>query len=68
MVHSCVLTFMYVHTYSAGVGRTGTFICIDIVLEQVKKENKVDIAGTINKLRHQRMKMVQTPVRSIKYM
>ena len=45
------------------MGRTGTFICIDIVLEQVKKENKVDIAGTINKLRHQRMKMVQTPVR-----
>ena len=58
----------YVHdfyTCSAGVGRTGTFICIDIVLEQVKKENKVDIAGTINKLRHQRMKMVQTPVRPI---
>ena len=60
-VHSSALTIL--RTCSAGVGRTGTFICIDIVLEQVKKENKVDIAGTINKLRHQRMKMVQTPVR-----
>ena len=48
---------------SAGVGRTGTFICIDHVLEQIKKEEVVDIAGAINKMRHQRMKMVQTVVR-----
>ena len=48
--------------YSAGVGRTGAFICIDNVLEQIKKEHVVDIAGAINKMRHQRMKMVQTPV------
>ena len=50
--------------FSAGVGRTGTFICIDYVLEQVKKENMVDIAGAINKMRHQRMLMVQTSVSS----
>ena len=48
--------------FSAGVGRTGTFITIDCVLEQVEKEHVVDIAGTINKLRHQRMRMVQTVV------
>ncbi len=47
---------------SAGVGRTGTFICIDSVLEKIKKERVVDIAGVINKMRYQRMKMVQTPV------
>ena len=47
---------------SAGVGRSGTFICIDNVLEQIKKEEVVDIAGAINKMRHQRMKMVQTVV------
>ncbi|CAI8052760.1 Receptor-type tyrosine-protein phosphatase alpha [Geodia barretti] len=45
---------------SAGVGRTGTFITIDHVLEQVGKENVVDIPGVINKIRHQRMKLVQT--------
>ena len=47
---------------SAGVGRTGTFITIDHVLEQVKKENVVDIPGVINRIRQQRMKLVQTVV------
>ena len=50
---------------SAGVGRTGTFICIDNVLDQIKKEEVVDIAGAINKMRHQRMKMVQTLVSDV---
>ena len=47
---------------SAGVGRTGTFITIDHVLEQVGKEGVVDIPGVINNIRHQRMKLVQTVV------
>ena len=47
---------------SAGVGRTGTLITIDRVLEQIEKEKVVDIAGTIEHLRNQRMKMVQSPV------
>ena len=44
------------------MGRTGTFITIDHVLEQVGKEGVVDIAGVINKIREQRMKLVQTVV------
>ena len=47
---------------SAGVGRTGTFITVDMALEQAKKEWKVDIAGIVTRLRQQRMKMVQTEV------
>ena len=47
---------------SAGVGRTGTFIAVDIALEQARRERVVDIAGIINRLREQRMKMVQTVV------
>ena len=53
-----------IHSFpsSAGVGRTGTFITIDHVLEQVEKEGVVDIPGVIQKIREQRMKMVQTVV------
>ena len=47
---------------SAGVGRTGTFIAIDNILEQIEKEQVVDIPGAITKIRQRRMKMVQTHV------
>ena len=47
---------------SAGVGRTGTLITVDRVLDQIAKEGLVDIAGVIQQLRNQRMKMVQNPV------
>ena len=47
---------------SAGVGRTGIFIAIDIALEQAEEKGWVDIAGIINRLREQRMLMVKTAV------
>ncbi|CAI8031810.1 Receptor-type tyrosine-protein phosphatase alpha [Geodia barretti] len=51
---------MIVHC-SSGVGRTGTLITIDCVLEQLKEEEKVvDIAGVIIHLRTQRMKLVES--------
>ena len=53
--------------YSAGVGRTGTFITIDMVLQQIENEGIIDIPKIINGLRQQRMKMVQTPVSMIIY-
>ena len=49
---------LFIH--SAGVGRTGTYIAIDNVLEQIEKEQVVDIPGAITKIRQKRMKMVQT--------
>ena len=48
---------------SAGVGRTGTFIALDLALEQANHKGEVDIPGIINRLRQQRMKMIQTVVR-----
>ena len=50
---------------SAGVGRTGTFITLDITLEQVNNEGKVDIGGIVTRLRQQRTQMVQTEVRLV---
>ena len=47
---------------SAGVGRTGTFIALDIALEQLEAEKVVDLTGVVNKMRTQRAKMVQTVV------
>ena len=52
---------------SAGVGRTGTLIALDIALEQINNERGVDISGIINNMREQRMKMVQTAVSASKY-
>ena len=48
--------------FSAGVGRTGTYITLDNVLDQIEAEGLVDIDGVITKARNQRMKMVQTKV------
>uniref|UniRef100_A0A1X7SJZ3 protein-tyrosine-phosphatase n=1 Tax=Amphimedon queenslandica TaxID=400682 RepID=A0A1X7SJZ3_AMPQE len=50
---------MLVHC-SAGVGRTGTFMAIDMGLQQAEKEGGIDIISIINRMRQQRMKMVQT--------
>jgi protein tyrosine phosphatase len=51
--------------FSAGVGRTGVFITLDTALCQAKEDERVDIIGIINNMRHQRMKMVQTLVRKV---
>ncbi|OWZ13799.1 Receptor-type tyrosine-protein phosphatase, partial [Phytophthora megakarya] len=61
---------------SAGIGRSGTFIAIDILLKQLHQvlqdesgeENAteaLDIASVVHRLRSQRPGMVQTPVRCV---
>lgn len=46
-----------------GVGRTGTFLLIDMILNKIVKEAKeIDLAATIEFLRDQRIEMVKSKV------
>ncbi|XP_015255524.1 PREDICTED: receptor-type tyrosine-protein phosphatase H-like [Cyprinodon variegatus] len=45
---------------SAGVGRTGTIIALDVLLQQLQREEKVGIKGFVEKMRRHRSHMVQT--------
>ena len=50
------------HHYSAGVGRTGTYIALDNAFNQIEAKGYVDIDGIIVEMRNQRMKMIQSKV------
>ncbi|KAM5237782.1 receptor-type tyrosine-protein phosphatase C [Ctenodactylus gundi] len=50
---------------SAGVGRTGTYIGIDAMLECLEAEGRVDVYGYVVKLRRQRCLMVQVEAQYI---
>lgn len=45
------------------MGRTGTFIVIDAMLDMMIAERKVDVFGFVTRIRAQRCQMVQTDVR-----
>ncbi|XP_062578186.1 tyrosine-protein phosphatase non-receptor type 7-like [Saccostrea cucullata] len=45
---------------SAGIGRTGTFIALDYLLEEGAAEQTIDVKGYVSSLRHQRGKSIQT--------
>ncbi|XP_067830482.1 receptor-type tyrosine-protein phosphatase H-like isoform X2 [Heptranchias perlo] len=45
---------------SAGVGRTGTLIALDCLLQQIQQEGVVDVYGIVHRMRLHRPLMVQT--------
>ena len=54
-----------VYIHSAGVGRSGTFITLDAMMERLKERDELNILEFVNEMRTQRMKMVQTLVSRI---
>jgi receptor-type tyrosine-protein phosphatase T len=49
-------------TFSAGIGRTGTFLAVDILYDQGKDLGYLDVFLCVRDLRDQRVNMVQTKV------
>uniref|UniRef100_UPI00358DF266 receptor-type tyrosine-protein phosphatase H-like n=1 Tax=Myxine glutinosa TaxID=7769 RepID=UPI00358DF266 len=45
---------------SAGVGRTGTFIALDMLLQQIEESNYVNVFHLVTEMRKSRMNMIQT--------
>ncbi|XP_048243325.1 uncharacterized protein LOC124147532 isoform X4 [Haliotis rufescens] len=45
---------------SAGIGRTGTYIAIESLVEQAKTEGVVDVVSFVSNMRGQRKNMIQT--------
>ncbi|XP_076665204.1 phosphatidylinositol phosphatase PTPRQ-like isoform X2 [Andrena cerasifolii] len=67
MIHFCQVIrrnilankgYIVIHC-SAGIGRTGTLIAIDILLQHLRDNRKLDVFGTVYRLRHHRINMVQ---------
>ena len=57
--------FFLIYILSAGIGRTGTFIAINFLFEQVRNNEKINIKNTVQFLRSQRVSLVQTWVHQI---
>lgn len=47
---------------SAGVGRTGTYIAVDWLMQQVRASKEIDVFDTVYRMRQCRVSMVQNPV------
>ena len=47
---------------SAGIGRSGTFITLDMMMQQMKDKATLSVCQCVRYLRTQRMKIVQTRV------
>ena len=60
-----ILLVTYCQNFSAGVGRSGTFIAIDRLLQYIQLGRPVDVFGIVNEMRMERCHMVQNEVRGV---
>ena len=61
LTHLSMCTF----TFSAGVGRTGTFITLDAMMERLKERDDLNIFEFVNEMRTRRKQIVQTIVSTL---
>jgi len=61
-VFNCEKVF-FADVSSAGIGRTGTYIALDLLTKEGETEGAVEIPGCIINMRQNRTNMVQTAVR-----
>ena len=66
-LESFILTHsIYLHfSISAGVGRTGTFITLDAMMERLKERDDLNIFEFVSEMRTRRKQMVQTIVSAL---
>ncbi|CAE1303862.1 PTPRM [Acanthosepion pharaonis] len=51
--------FFFPFFCSAGIGRSGTFIALDYLMEEARHTGTVDVFGCVNRMRKARLNMVQ---------
>lgn len=60
---NCINLFSFNRNFSDGTGRTGTFIVIDIILNEIANgKNEINIETTLKCIRDQRPGMIKTKV------
>ena len=62
VVVATALNVIHIVGCSAGIGRTGTYIALDMLLRQAEAEGVVNVPDTVNRLRQGRVNMVQNQV------
>jgi protein tyrosine phosphatase len=56
------LKIMFWLYFSAGIGRTGTYIALDSIINEGETEGAVDIYSCVRNIREQRVNMIETIV------
>jgi len=59
--------YLYPLLLSAGIGRTGTYIAVDYLKKQAAEEGIIDILSCVDRMREDRINMVQSLVGDKKY-